>query len=74
MKNKKKLSRKRVIKTYVHSVSSGRLLAGVALSQSPVEGVGKAVLAEVGKSVILNLKGRNVGYLAVSIIYYSKKG
>lgn len=39
----------------------------MTLSQSPVEGVGKAVLAEVAESVVLNLEGRDVGYLAVSI-------
>jgi hypothetical protein len=53
---------KKLIETYVHSVSSGRLLAGVTLSQGPVEGVGKAVLAEVAESIVLNLEGRDVGF------------
>lgn len=48
--------------TYVHGVSSGRDLAGVALGQSPVQVVGKAVLAEVGQSILIDLKGGNVGY------------
>lgn len=49
--------------TYVHGVSSGRLLAGVALGESPVEGVGEAVLAEVGEGIVLNLEGGDVGYI-----------
>lgn len=42
----------------------------MTLSQSPVEGVGKAVLAEVAESVVLNLEGRDVGYLIVSLLFY----
>jgi hypothetical protein len=34
----------------------------VALSKSPVEGVGKTVLAEVAKNLLVNLEGREVGY------------
>jgi uncharacterized protein (DUF697 family) len=51
------------IVTYVHGVSSGRLLAGVALGESPVEGVGEAVLAEVAEGIVLNLEGGDVGYI-----------
>lgn len=52
-------------KAYLHGVSSGRLLAGVALGKSPVEGVGKAVLAQVAKGLVLDLKGRQVGCFRV---------
>lgn len=47
--------------THVHSVATGRNLAGVALGQSPVEGVGKGVLAEVGKQLLVDLEGGEVG-------------
>jgi hypothetical protein len=47
--------------TYIHSVSASRLLASVAFSQRPVEGVGETVLAQVGKDGLVNLEGRNVG-------------
>jgi hypothetical protein len=50
-----------VVKAHLHGVSSGRLLAGVALGKSPVEGVGQAVLAQVAKGLVLDLKGREVG-------------
>lgn len=50
-----------IVNTNVHGVSSGRDLAGVALSQSPVQVVGKAVFTEVVQSFVIDLKGRNVG-------------
>lgn len=52
----------RRIVTYVHGVSTGRDLAGVTLSQSPVDGVGKSVLAEVGDELLIDLKGGEVGF------------
>jgi hypothetical protein len=50
-----------VLGSVIHSVSASRLLAGVAFGQSPVEGVGETVLAQVSQDGIVNLKGRNVG-------------
>lgn len=47
--------------TYIHGISAGRLLAGVALGQSPVQGVGKAVLAHVREDLVINLESREVG-------------
>jgi hypothetical protein len=47
----------------VHGVSAGRLLAGVTLSESPEEGVGKAVLAEVAENLLINLEGGEIGRL-----------
>ena len=55
------VSNRRVI-THVHSVSAGRHLASVTLGKGPVEGVGKAVFAEVGQSLLLDLKSREVGW------------
>jgi hypothetical protein len=45
----------------VHGVSAGRLLAGVTFSESPEEGVGKAVLAEVAENLLINLEGGEIG-------------
>lgn len=50
-----------VCKTYVHGVATSRLLAGVAFSEGPVEGVGQAVLAEVAQKLLVNLERRDVG-------------
>lgn len=48
---------------YIHGVATGRLLAGVALGESPVEGVGEAVLAHVGENtIVLNLERGEIGY------------
>lgn len=47
--------------TYVHGISSGGDLAGVAFSQSPVQVVREAVFAEVVQGLVINLKGRDVG-------------
>jgi hypothetical protein len=51
------------VSTYVHGVSAGRLLAGVTFSESPEEGVGKAVLAEVAENLLINLEGGEIGRL-----------
>lgn len=47
--------------TYVHSVATGRLLASVAFSKSPVEGVGEGVLLEVGELGVIDLESGEVG-------------
>lgn len=44
----------------VHSVATGRLLAGVALSQTPEDGVGKGVLLQVGEDLLVSLEGGEV--------------
>lgn len=44
----------------VHSVATGRLLAGVALSQTPEDGVGESVLAQVGEELLIGLEGGDV--------------
>jgi hypothetical protein len=49
------------VSTYVHGISAGRLLAGVTLSESPEEGVGKAVLAEVAENLLINLESGEIG-------------
>ncbi len=46
--------------TYVHSVTTGRLLASVSLSKSPVKGVGKGVLLEVWELIFIDLESREV--------------
>lgn len=56
--------------TYVHGVATGRDLAGVTLSQSPVDGVGKSVLAEVGDELLVDLKGGEVGYETVRLLLH----
>lgn len=52
--------------TYVHGVSSRRLLACVTFGKSPVERVGKGVFAEVAKNLIVNLESGEVGCSKVS--------
>jgi hypothetical protein len=47
--------------THIHGVAAGRDFAGVALGQSPEEGVGKGVLAEVGEHILVDLEGGEVG-------------
>lgn len=54
--------------THIHGVAAGRDLAGVALGQSPVEGVGKGVLAEVGQYLLLDLESGEVGYTIQSAV------
>jgi hypothetical protein len=51
----------RIEKTHIHGVAAGRDLAGVTLGQSPEEGVGKGVLAEVGEQPLVDLEGGEVG-------------
>ena len=48
-------------RTHVHGVATGRNLAGVTLAESPVEGVGEGVLAEVAKNLLINLESGEVG-------------
>jgi hypothetical protein len=57
-----------VLGSVIHSVSSGGLLAGVALGKSPVERVGKTVLSEVAKNLIVNLESGEVGGLLDSLL------
>lgn len=54
--------------THIHSVSTGRDLAGVALSQSPVERVGKGIFPQVGEKLLVNLEGREVGGVGDSLL------
>lgn len=56
----------KIKKTYVHGVATSGLLAGVALSQSPVKGVGHAVLAKVLEDRVVDLERRNVGYIMLA--------
>jgi hypothetical protein len=53
----------------VHGVAAGGLLAGVALSECPEEGVGKCVLAEAAKDGLVNLEGREVGWIEVLVLW-----
>lgn len=47
---------------YIHSIPTGRDLAGVPLGQSPVEGVGQGIFPKVGENPILvDLENREVG-------------
>ena len=50
-----------VLGRVVHGVAAGRLLAGVALGQSPVEAVGQSVLAKVGEDLVIDLERGEVG-------------
>lgn len=50
-------------RTHVHGVATGRNLAGVTLAESPVEGVGEGVLAEVAKDLFINLESGEVGWI-----------
>jgi hypothetical protein len=51
----------------VHGVATGGLLAGVALGKSPEEGVGQGVLAEAGEDGLVNLEGREVGWIVMLV-------
>lgn len=44
-----------------------RNLAGVSLSHSPEQAVGKSILSEVGESLIANLESGEVGWTSISI-------
>jgi hypothetical protein len=48
-------------KTYIHGVAAGRDFTGMTLGKSPVERVGKGVLAEVGEQVFIDLERGEVG-------------
>ena len=47
--------------THLHGVATGRDLAGVALAQRPVDGVGQGVFPQVGESLLLDLELEEVG-------------
>lgn len=51
----------------VHGVATGGLLAGVALGKSPEEGVGQGVLAEAGEDGLVDLEGREVGWIVMLV-------
>lgn len=46
--------------TYIHSVPTGRNLAGVTLGQSPVERVGKGIFPQVREKFFIDLESREV--------------
>lgn len=48
--------------TYIHGITTSRLLTGVTFSESPEERVGQSVFAHVGKNLIVNLESREVGF------------
>lgn len=50
----------RFVSTHVHGISAGRLLAGVTLSQTPVDSVGERVFPEVGQELLINLESGEV--------------
>lgn len=47
--------------TYIHGISSGRLLASVTLGKRPVQRVGESVFAEVAENFVVNLESGVVG-------------
>ena len=51
----------------VHGVAAGGLLAGVALCKSPEEGVGESVLAEAREDGLVDLEGREVGWVGMLV-------
>jgi hypothetical protein len=53
----------------IRAVKAYRNLAGVALSHGPEEVVGKSVLTEKSKSLIVDLVGRDVGYGRYNVSY-----
>jgi hypothetical protein len=53
----------------VHGVAAGGLLAGVALGKSPEERVGECVLAEAGEDGLVDLEGREVGWVRVLVLW-----
>lgn len=53
--------------TYIHSIPTGRNLAGVALGQSPVDGVGQGVFPEVREKLLVDLESREVGGVGKSL-------
>lgn len=55
-----KSSREDLCFTYVHGISAGRDFASVALSQTPVDGVGERVFSQVGQELLVDLESREV--------------
>jgi len=47
--------------TYIHGITTSRLLTGMAFSESPEEGVGQGVFTEVGKNFVIDLEGGEIG-------------
>lgn len=50
--------------TYVHGISPRRLLASMALSKSPEEGVGESIFAQVTEHLVVNFESSVVGYIS----------
>lgn len=48
-------------RTHIHGVPPGRLLAGVAFGEGPIERVGESILAQVAKNLLFDLEGGEVG-------------
>lgn len=59
--------------THVHGVSASRLLTGVALGQTPVDGVGKRVFPEVRQELLVNLESGEVFYAIMSAVRYPRR-
>lgn len=47
--------------THIHGITTSRDLAGVAFGESPEEGVGQSIFAEVGEGLVLELESSEVG-------------
>lgn len=58
-------------KTYVHSITTGRLFTGMSLSKGPEEGVGESIFTEVTKGLIFDLECGEVGCLNMSALSYT---
>jgi hypothetical protein len=48
-------------KTYIHSITAGRLLTCVSFSECPEESVGQSIFAEVAKDFVIDFESREVG-------------
>jgi hypothetical protein len=48
--------------TYIHRITTSRLFTGVSFSKSPEECIGQSIFAEVGKDLVVNFEGGEVGY------------
>lgn len=58
-------------KTYVHSITTGRLFTSVTLSEGPEKRVGKSVFTEVTKGLIFDLVCGEVGYMISSALSHT---
>jgi hypothetical protein len=47
--------------TYIHSITTSRLLTSMTLGESPEQGVCQGIFAEVGEDLIVNLESSEVG-------------